>query len=56
MRVLPLCPAHHRTGGYGVAVHGTGRAAWQAQYGTWDELLDRVDMRLRAREETVHAS
>lgn len=39
--IIPLCPAHHRTGGYGVAVHA-GRKAWEANYGTERELLDQV--------------
>ena len=39
--ILPLCPAHHRTGGYGVAVHA-GRKAWEAIYGTEQELLNQV--------------
>lgn len=36
--VIPLCPAHHRTGGYGVAVHA-GRKAWESNFGTERELL-----------------
>lgn len=36
--ILPLCPAHHRTGGHGVALHA-GRETWQAKYGTELELL-----------------
>lgn len=31
--VLPLCPAHHQTGGFGVAFHG-GERTWMAKYGT----------------------
>jgi hypothetical protein len=41
-RVLPLCHRHHRTGGYGVAIHA-GKKKWESIYGTEQELLDRVD-------------
>lgn len=41
LRVLPLCPAHHRQGGYGVAYHA-GRLAWEAAFGTELALLARV--------------
>ena len=36
--VIPLCHAHHRTGGYGIAVH-SGRKAWESEHGTEQELL-----------------
>lgn len=38
---VPLCPAHHRTGGKGVAIHA---AQWtfEAVYGTEEELLRQV--------------
>lgn len=39
--VLPLCPAHHRTGGYGVAIHA-GQKMWEEIYGTERELLAQV--------------
>jgi len=39
--VIPLCPIHHRTGGYGVAFHA-GRRAFEAIYGTEAELLEKV--------------
>ncbi|WP_333609474.1 Ref family recombination enhancement nuclease [Arsukibacterium sp.] len=39
--VIGLCHTHHRTGGYGVAVHA-GRKAWEAIYGTEQELLNDV--------------
>lgn len=39
--VLPLCPAHHRTGGVGVAFHA-GKLTWEAKYGTEAELLEQV--------------
>lgn len=37
-KTIPLCGAHHQTGGYGVAFH-SGRVAWEAEYGTEAELL-----------------
>ena len=38
---IPLCPAHHRLGGYGVAVHA-GRKEWEKRYGTEKELMEQV--------------
>ena len=38
---IPLCPPHHRTGGYGVAIHA-GRESWEEAYGTESELLEQV--------------
>ena len=35
--ILPLCPAHHRTGGHGVAFHA-GQKTWEKNYGTEIEL------------------
>lgn len=40
-KVLPLCPGHHREGGFGVAFHA-GPREWQRRYGTEDDLLARV--------------
>lgn len=37
--VIPLCHAHHRTGGHGVAVHA-GRKAFETNYTTEQELLE----------------
>src|SRR6266853_5281890 len=37
-KTIPLCPAHHRTGGFGVALHGTSRRAWSLRFGTEREL------------------
>ena len=42
---IPLCPAHHQHGGFGVAVHA-GRKTWESIYGTEQELLARVKERL----------
>ena len=39
--VIPLCHAHHRTGGYGVAVHA-GRKEWESNHGTEKDLLEQV--------------
>ena len=38
---IPLCHIHHRTGGYGVAVHA-GRKEWEKNFGTEQELLEQV--------------
>lgn len=38
---IPLCPHHHRLGGYGEAVHA-GRRRWEKNYGTERELLAQV--------------
>lgn len=40
-QVLPLCHIHHRTGGWGVALHA-GQKTWEATNGTELELLDKV--------------
>ena len=42
---LPLCPSHHRTGGYGVAFHA-GPKVWQQKYGSEHELLEQVRQEL----------
>jgi len=36
-KMIPLCPPHHRTGGYGVAFH-VGKEAFEENYGTEMEL------------------
>ena len=41
-KTIPLCPAHHRHGGYGVAYHA-GPKIWQETYGTEHELLEQVN-------------
>lgn len=35
---IPLCPLHHRIGGYGVALHA-GQKEFEKRYGTETELL-----------------
>ena len=42
---LPLCPQHHRHGGYGVAIHA-GQREWEKRFGTERELLAIVRARL----------
>ena len=37
--VIPLCHVHHRTGGYGLAIHA-GRKEFERLYGTELELLE----------------
>lgn len=36
--VIPLCPTHHQTGGYGVALHA-GQETFEEKYGTEGQLL-----------------
>lgn len=38
---IGLCPAHHRIGGHGVALHA-GQRTWEAKFGTEAELLEQV--------------
>ena len=40
-RTIPLCYVHHRTGGFGVAIHG-GTREFQRIHGTEEELLAKV--------------
>ena len=44
-KILGLCPAHHRTGGYGVAIHA-GKKEWERLYGTELDLLAETNKRL----------
>ena len=46
-RAIGLCHAHHRTGGYGVAIHA-GQKEFERKYGTELELLDQVNQLLGA--------
>lgn len=43
---IPLCAQHHRTGGYGVAIHA-GQKTWEAKFGLQRDLLERVRQELR---------
>ncbi len=40
-KTIPLCPKHHRTGGYGVAFH-EGKHVWQDLHGSEMELFDKT--------------
>lgn len=40
---IPLCPEHHR-GNQGI--HGMGRRAWEAVYGSQADLLEQVNQEL----------
>lgn len=44
-QTIPLCPTHHRTGGYGVAFH-SGSRAFEEKFGTELELLEQVKQML----------
>ena len=39
--VIPLCPSHHRSGGYGIAIHA-GIKSFEANYGTELSLLEKT--------------
>jgi hypothetical protein len=41
MDTIPLCPNHHRLGGYGVAIHA-GQETWERNFGTEAELLEQT--------------
>ena len=41
-KTIPLCSAHHQTGGYGVAIHA-GKAEWEKMYGNQYDLLKQVE-------------
>ena len=43
-KTIPLCGAHHQTGGYGVAFHATGRKTWEAKFGTEESLLEQTNL------------
>lgn len=43
--VLPLCGAHHQTGGYGVALHA-GKKEFERRYGTESYLLEQTNLLL----------
>lgn len=50
-RAIPLCPKHHQTGGYGIAVHA-GIKTWENNYGTEEKWLEYVWKMLKIPEET----
>lgn len=39
---IPLCGAHHQTGGYGIAIHA-GVKEWEKMWGTQEMYLDMVN-------------
>jgi hypothetical protein len=39
--VIPLCPKHHRSGGFGVAIHA-GQKTFEERYGSESYLLERT--------------
>ena len=49
LETIPLCPMHHRLGGFGVAIHA-GRKTWEAKYGTEAELLEQTKVQTAQRE------
>lgn len=49
-RSLPLCSQHHQHGGHGVAIEA-GRKAFEANFGTEEELLEQVWDRLGIEED-----
>jgi len=46
---IPLCPEHHRTGGYGVAIHA-GKKLWETVHGSEMEYLRAVKRLLHSAE------
>jgi hypothetical protein len=38
-KTIPLCPAHHRTGGYSIAIHA-GQKAFENKFGDEQFLLE----------------
>ena len=40
-QVIPLCHRHHRTGGYGVAIHA-GIKGWEENFGSELDMLEKV--------------
>jgi hypothetical protein len=39
---IPLCPDHHRNGGWGVAIHA-GKRTWEQTFGYETEWLERTN-------------
>lgn len=39
LKTIPLCPVHHRTGQYGIALH-QGKAEWVKRYGSEESFLE----------------
>lgn len=47
--VIPLCPNHHRLGGYGIAYHA-GAKEWERRYGTEEILLEQTRLEMATKE------
>lgn len=43
--IIPLCPIHHRHGGYGVAFH-SGSAVWQKTFGNELDIVAEIQQEL----------
>lgn len=43
---IPLCPDHHRLGGYGVAIHA-GKKGWERAFGLQETHLEAVNARIK---------
>jgi len=50
-RTIPLCPSHHRTGGYETAFHA-GKKGFEKRFGTEEELLQWVNNELEGSSES----
>jgi hypothetical protein len=44
-KAIPLCPAHHRNGGYGIALHA-GQKEFERLYGSEEFLLELTQRRI----------
>lgn len=44
-KVIPLCPDHHRNGGYGIAIE-SGKKTWRKQFGNEVDMVGEVYKRL----------
>lgn len=52
LETIPLCPQHHRLGGYGVAIHA-GQAEWESRYGSEADLLNQTKQDVGITEEVL---
>ena len=43
--VIPLCHIHHRTGGFGIAIHA-GIKTWQDNFGNELDILEKIKKEL----------
>ena len=49
--VIPLCPSHHRLGGYGVAYHA-GPKEWESRYGSEEALLHQTKQDIKSKSDS----